>query len=238
MTGLLSGIALSDWRGWHDAKPFPHIVIDDVVKDAFTLEGLHRLNGELPASGWKKQANGKRGLSGIWDNPELPNGIEGLFQILCCGVFTETLSSKTGIEGLKPDWNLSGAGLHAISQGGSLDIHVDFNRHPETDLYRRLNLFLYLVPNWQPEDGGALELWQDKEGEGQKVLIEPRFNRLVCFESSERSWHGHPVPWNRPQPRLSLACYYYSATPHSDYKSDHSTVYRDRVVKPKKGRAA
>lgn len=114
-----------------------------------------------------------------------------------------------------------GGGMHLIPPGGKLDVHADFNRSPDTGMYRRLNLMCYLNRNWEDE-GGWLELWPPDEGE--PVRYEPRFNRTVVFECSDQSWHDHQVPAKRW--RLSVAGYYFSPDPPEGYSEDHSTIWR------------
>ena len=47
------------------------------------------------------------------------------------------------------------------SRGGKLNIHKDYSIHPRVDppKQRKLNLIVYLTEDWNPEWGGALELW-------------------------------------------------------------------------------
>lgn len=124
-----------------------------------------------------------------------------------------------------------GGGMHLIPPGGRLDIHTDFNRSPNTGLYRRLNLMCYLNRSWG-DPGGVLELWPDLDEDRREeaglppgvLRYEPEFNRTVIFESSDRSWHGHPIPAKRW--RLSVAAYYFSPDPPPGYSEDHSTVWR------------
>jgi Rps23 Pro-64 3,4-dihydroxylase Tpa1-like proline 4-hydroxylase len=110
--------------------------------------------------------------------------------------------------------HLLGAGLHQIARGGVLGIHADFNRHPDTGLWRRVNVFLYLNDGWSEEYGGHLELWYSNMSTyGQRIL--PTANRLVIFTSSRTSFHGHPDPLLCPEDstRKSIAMYYYSTQP-------------------------
>jgi Rps23 Pro-64 3,4-dihydroxylase Tpa1-like proline 4-hydroxylase len=43
--------------------------------------------------------------------------------------------------------------------GGHLNIHADFNRYTRYDMHRRVNVFIYMNPNWTESYGGHLELW-------------------------------------------------------------------------------
>lgn len=131
--------------------------------------------------------------------------------------FTPELSEMFGI----PDLIMEtvGGGLHLIPPGGHLDTHTDFNRSPNSQLYRRLNLMCYLNRDWH-DPGGRLEL---HDPTGESAVYEPEFNRTVIFESSERSWHGHPLTAKRW--RLSVAAYYFSSEPPEGYTEEHSTVW-------------
>ncbi len=101
--------------------------------------------------------------------------------------------------------------------------HVDFDRHPQTEWRRAVNLIIYLNHGWREEWGGLLEL-----GEHGKVTIAPEFGRTVIFECSDHSWHGHPTPIAGGHVRRSLACYYYSPD-DLPQGPGHSTVWRDET---------
>jgi hypothetical protein len=47
----------------------------------------------------------------------------------------------------------------------------------------------------------------------REARIEPVFNRMVVFSTTEHSYHGHPEPLACPEDRSrrSMALYYYSA---------------------------
>lgn len=51
-----------------------------------------------------------------------------------------------------------------------------------TTLDRRISCVYYLNENWQPEHGGELKLYSLDEK--THTMIEPRANRLVCFNSN------------------------------------------------------
>lgn len=204
------------------ASPFPHVVIDDLMGPG----RIAQINSEWPRDGWNVHQHGhsdKRGnphieAFGLWTR--------GLIQMLNCQAFVEELGRVSGIAGLSADHGLAGGGLHETFPGGFLDIHADFNIHPETRLYRRLNLLLYLNEEWQEEWGGQLELW-DREKVGCEVKVSPVAGRCVIFETSDSSFHGHPERLTCPpdRSRRSIALYYYSAEAPKDSRGDHSTLY-------------
>lgn len=202
-------------------KPFPHVVIDEACDPSLLQNAVdHWPDDENP--GWRQYQKGKRALS----QPELV--ADPLARLMYLGMNSQLilwLRAMTGIDDLSGDPSLHGGGLHEVETGGKLGMHVDFNRNG--DLYRRVNAILYLNEGWRDEWGGHLELWDQPKQPAHRLAIAPAFNRLVIFEASEQSWHGHPKALRCPEnvTRKSVAWYFYSATPHPSYKSDHSTVY-------------
>ena len=75
--------------------------------------------------------------------------------------------------------------MHQTLPGGKLAVHADFNRYEEYDMHRRVNVFIYLNPNWEESYGGHLELWsRDLKSCDQRVL--PTMGRFVAFSSTVR----------------------------------------------------
>jgi hypothetical protein len=150
--------------------------------------------------------------------------------------FLGLVSGITGIPDLLYDPHYFGGGTHDNRDGQGLDAHVDFNRHPVTHSHRRLNLIVYLNPDWQPEWGGVLELHSDPRSPDDRVVaVSPLFNRAVLFETTEHSWHGFSritlPPSHAGAARRSIALYFYSAErPAEELAGTHSTVYVDRAM--------
>lgn len=220
--GFLSQEAWAVNGAYAAQKPFPHVVIDDAIMDADRLtEALsHWPAKDDPA--WRQFQNKKRCAR---DVTQLHPTIAALLHEGNAPPFVRFLEAVTGIESLIPDPTFGGAGLHEVERGGSLGIHIDFNK--AGGLFRRVNVMLYINENWLPEWNGALELRADPRSEVGRVLIQPTWNRLVIFESSERSWHGHPKKLACPpdRTRRAIAFYYYTREPPPDFRKDHSTVY-------------
>ena len=108
-------------------------------------------------------------------------------------------------------------------------MHVDFNIHPITNQDRRINVLIYLNDNWEEEYNGQLDLWDTEMGYLKKSVL-PIINRVVIFNTTDNSWHGHPDPLACPETmsRKSLAFYYYTDPEPGQSRKGHSTIYKKR----------
>lgn len=196
-------------------EPFPHCIAESQWDDTLLTDVV----GEFPAPSdprWTRFGNEHELKLGSVPDMWGPRTRGLLDQI---AALAPQLTQVFGI----PDLSMEtvGGGMHLIPPGGKLDIHVDFTRSPDTGFYRRINCLVFLNRGWA-DPGGLLELWPD--GDGRPTVIAPEFNRTVIFETSDRSWHGHPEPASRY--RASVAAYFYSPHPPPGYSEDHSTVWR------------
>lgn len=149
------------------------------------------------------------------------------FDLMHRHAMVDFLQSVTGITPLIVDPMLMNGGLHECRDGGRFAIHRDFNRHRRTMLDNALVVITYLNADWQPDWGGALELWCDKR---QRVVrsIPPVMGCTVIMAHGPHSYHGHTVPVSTggAVPRRSLATYYYTRRiPLRDRLGYHSTVF-------------
>ncbi len=216
------------------AAPFPHIVIENFIKEDL----LKRVLLEFPDLSKFKDTvihkyNNSREikLAGKGMQVLSPAALE-LNTYLQSDLMMNWLKDLTSIEEpLISDPYLSGGGYHEIKTGGFLKVHADFNKHPKLNLDRRLNLLIYLNENWKDEWGGALQLF-DKNMEKAIQTIYPRFNTAVIFTTTSYTYHGHPdtltCPENRS--RKSLAYYYFSTgRPQNEISNkQHSTLFKER----------
>ncbi len=207
---------------WAEVKPFPHRVIDNLID----LQSVRAVNAEWPERGWGSHIHDYSNKRANEDWETFGPMTRNVLSLFKSAVYLDCFKALTGISDLSPDPYLFGEGLHESTTGGFLDIHVDFNVHPKTELYRRLNLLIFLNEGWQEEWGGCLELWDGATAKLSKRIV-PEAGRAIIFETSERSFHGHPVPVNTDRPRRSLALYYYSAEPASR-TGKHSTLYVEK----------
>jgi Rps23 Pro-64 3,4-dihydroxylase Tpa1-like proline 4-hydroxylase len=214
---------------WKKDSPFPYCIFDNLLEtqvaqeiyDGFP-ETIGRTGKDPYAAKRHKDVNRKLGTS----NPDIMTAIQKqFFEDIMDKPFLSFLERVTGISPLYPDENLSGGGLHEIYEGGFLNLHADFNFHPHNNKLRRLNMIVYLNPEWEEAWHGYLELWPEKM-DSDPVKIPPLFNKAAIFETTETSWHGHPDPIAPPPgtTRRSLAVYYYSDWPEGLVKRS-KTLY-------------
>lgn len=215
------------------AAPFPNIYFNDF----FDPDMLEKVLAEFPDLSTQhaiKYDNPKeKKLNGKGESPFGP-ATKSFMHFLNSQPFLEFIQALTGIkEVLIGDPYFIGGGLHEIKKGGLLKIHADFNRHPTTNLDRRVNVLVYLNKDWKEEYGGHFELWDTNMERCEKKIL-PLFNTLAIFSTTDFSYHGHPNPLNCPddRSRKSLALYYYSnGRPQEEVNSgleDHSTLFKER----------
>lgn len=211
---------------YQSGEPFHHICIDNFlplsVAEKVREEALAQRQIEAQHSSLQEHRKAAY-------NPDtLPLYTRAVFNALNSEGFLRFLEEMTGIPNLIPDPYYKGAGIHRTETGGFLGVHADFNHHKQMDLERRLNVLIYLNPDWKPEYGGAFEVWTE-DMKTQVAQFPPFMNRMCCFSTSSNSYHGNPEPVNHPEdkPRISIALYYYTAT-WDGSKVAHSTLFRPR----------
>ena len=130
------------------------------------------------------------------------------------------ISNITGIKELVPDPSLYAGGMSRMSKGDFLSPHID-NSHDQAKLrYRRLNLLYYVSPDWVSENGGNLELWDNKVTTPHEIVS--AFNRLVVMRTNDNSYHSvNKVKTNSP--RCCVSNYYFSKNSEKGYDYNHVT---------------
>lgn len=213
-------------KEYQSGEPFHHICIDDFLPP----EIAQKVREEALAMGEKSSEfeSPREHLKTSFKPDTMPLYSRAVFNALNSRAFLMFLEEMTGIPHLIPDPYYLGAGIHRTNNGGYLGIHADFNHHKHMYLERRLNVLVYLNPDWKPEYGGAFEVWTDDMSE-QVAQFPPKMNRMCCFSTSSTSMHGNPEPVNHPDgdPRISIALYYYTAT-WDESRIPHTTLFRPR----------
>jgi Rps23 Pro-64 3,4-dihydroxylase Tpa1-like proline 4-hydroxylase len=211
---------------YRTAKPFPHTVLDDFlpqhVIDACIAEFPN------PSDDWLFHTDaGNSNKFANNDEMKMGPAVRQVVNQFNSGPMIVFLEELTGITGLVPDPHLWGGGMHVLGPGGFLRVHADFNIHSHIELDRRINLLLYLNPDWREEWGGNLELWDADMNSCERTVV-PIANRCVIFNTTDASLHGNPEPVNCPEgmARRSLAFYYYTAgRPPEERSARHTTIY-------------
>jgi len=222
--------ARHDWvrlaAAYQQAKPFPHVVIDDFLERRLALETARALR-RIKEPFWQNEDHDDQVFKFWCDNPEaVPQPGRDLLYWFNSGTMLAIAEKLTNIRGLLPDLDYHGGGVHRTKPGGRLSVHCDYNVHPVTQLHRRVNALYFLNETWRPEWGGQLELWSaDMKQCVQK--IEPVLNRLVLFTITDTAFHGVPAPVDAPVDRYSLALYYFTADrPESEKSDPHMALWQ------------
>lgn len=216
---------------FRSANPFSHVLIPGFFDETFCQRLLNDFPGfeKRHALNEMGEVGGKAVRMDVRDISPAYRQLDGFIQT---PEFLELVSRITGIPDLLYDPDYIGGGTHENVDGQGLDVHVDFNYHPRTRWHRRLNLIVYLNPEWAPDWGGQLELhanpWSDRDSE--MVAVEPIFNCCAIFETTETSWHGFPtirLPADRSVlSRKSFAIYLYTRDrPPEQTSPPHATIY-------------
>jgi Rps23 Pro-64 3,4-dihydroxylase Tpa1-like proline 4-hydroxylase len=131
--------------------------------------------------------------------------------------------------GLTADPSLYAGGISAMIRGHFLNPHIDNSHEMTRTKYRRINVLFYVTPNWNPDGGGNLELWDPAVK--HPTEIPSLFNRLVIMETNRRSWHSvNPV--RQPSTRCCVSNYYFSSESSEDHDYFHVTSFSARPEQP------
>lgn len=215
---------------YQKASPFPHIVMDGFLPEAF----IQSILDAFPAAPLQTDKVFDINYGGHHKRQVQPEScppyLREVFHFFNSAPMLQFLEGLTGITGLIADPYFEGGGLHETSAGGKLGIHADFRINPKLHLQRRMNLLIYLNPEWDDSWAGQLELW-DRKMTACQAKVSPIWNRCVVFNTDADSYHGHPDPLTTPEhvKRRSIALYYYTAS-ESIYKEvpNRSTMYQAR----------
>ena len=218
-------------QAFRSAQPFRHAAIDNFLERSL----CERLLADFPGFEARHALNemGQVGGKAVrMDVRDISDAYRELDRYLQTPEFLDYVSAITGIPDLLYDPDYIGGGTHENRQGQGLDPHVDFNFHPRTHWHRRLNLIVYLNPEWDDAWGGALQLHSDPwdPATNRTTSISPLFNKAVVFETTETSWHGFTqirLPPERAElSRKSFAIYLYTVDrPTEQTAASHATVY-------------
>ena len=203
-------------KTYRDNAPIPHIQITKFLDPAVAQAAA----GEFPSPDktfWIHYKHYNENKVGLTKKEIFPPVLRAIAEQLNSPQFMSWLSELTGIRGLVADPSLHGGGLHQCGRGGFLNLHTDFSTHYyNRDWRRRVNLIVYLNPDWKADWGGALEFWDRKLG-ACVAEYSPLLNHAVIFNTDNNALHGFPDPLRCPENvcRKSIAFYYYTPEENS-----------------------
>lgn len=204
---------------YRQAKPFPHIVIDNFLP----AKALEQVLDELSVTDFGQrqclseiavskitQPGVRQDQNNLTFPPQTGSTTDWLLDQFNSALFINFLEQLTRVEGLLPNSHVESIGLPALEQSSPFKIQVNCDRYVKS-LDRKLTFLIYLNKDWKEEYGGHLELWNAEMTHCEKKIL-PIFNRCVIFSTTNFSYYGHPEPLNCPdhETRKLLALYYYS----------------------------
>lgn len=194
MTALDGSPVAPDWAEqarslqsrFREAKPFPHLILDRFL----VPESADALLAEFPGVDAMP-----RSRDYVFGNKHELSSVEtagaasaALHRGLLSEAFQGFLREATGYD-VFVDPTFFGGGFYQGGDGSFLDMHVDFNVHPEhPDWLRTLNVLLYLNTGWHEEFGGQLLVKASVDE--APVEIAPLFNRCVIMLTYDHTYHG------------------------------------------------
>jgi hypothetical protein len=215
---------------FEQAQPFEHVIIDGFC-DAKSLGDVLVGMPDANENGVNKSRDfifaKNKFEKALFD--EIHPNLKKLKQELLSERFEEFLGKLTG-QKIFVDPTFHGGGLHQGGQGSFLNMHVDFNYHPNNPKwFRNINILIYLNKNWKKEHGGELKLSDGRKTEGETLFISPIFNRAVIMFTRDYTVHGYePINFPEGEYRRSIAAYGYT-------KEENEGTVRTTVWYPENG---
>jgi Rps23 Pro-64 3,4-dihydroxylase Tpa1-like proline 4-hydroxylase len=218
-------------RQFAAAQPFRHVVIEQFLDPSFCQELIAQFP-PFTAGDARNEQGEQAGKSVIAQITHIGGAFDKFDRLMRDREFLSAIGRITGISQLLYDEDYVGGGTHENLGGQELDPHVDFNFHPRLGWHRRLNLIVFLNPQWDQAWGGCLELLREPSDDSDARVVVPLANRAVIFETTESSWHGFRIiraPLGIS--RKSLAVYFYSKDrPAQEIAPSHATHYYQRPL--------
>lgn len=200
-----------------------HFVIDDLlpdeifsaIYDAFPKDG----NGFFSLDSFREK---KRTSVNLNEYDPILGNITYAFQD---PKIVELISEICGFTDIEPDPMLYAGGLSMMFKDNFLNPHLDNSHDGKRDRYRRLNLLYYVSPDWELNNGGNFELWDDSRTKVKTVIA--KTNRFVVMETNKHSWHSvSKVQVERP--RCCVSNYYFSKISPDTTNYFHVTSFTGR----------
>jgi Rps23 Pro-64 3,4-dihydroxylase Tpa1-like proline 4-hydroxylase len=214
---------------YQNAKPYPHLVLDNVFS-ATALEGILAEMPDWNSETMVQQKEDYLTKASLRSAVDMGDRTFDFVSAIHAAPFLYLISQITGVDALLPDPYMTGAGLTIVPEGGRFDIHADRNTDHYCGLKRRLVMLIYLNKDWSPALGGQLELWDSAATACQKAVT-PEFNRVVLFQVEDTNLHAvRPVSKGSGRVRRSLTVYYHTVDSQVVL---HNSIYAPRYLQKK-----
>jgi hypothetical protein len=205
----LSEPAISDLiSSYQAAAPFPHVVLDDFVRVA-----PEEMEAAFPGPEWEhwvdRSSDFQPAKSSCRKLELMPPLLRAMVHELGEPRFLRALVAMSGFKNLLPDPYLHGGGLQRWGKGGEQIPHTDFPFHPTIPLCRRVNVLVYLNPDWKEGDGGEISFFAVGE-ERPTVSISPKYGTCVIFNTDPWSVHSVEPLSDSSADRRTIGLYYYT----------------------------
>jgi Rps23 Pro-64 3,4-dihydroxylase Tpa1-like proline 4-hydroxylase len=211
---------------WRSAMPVRHFIVDDLLP-ASDVEELSAAMPDPEILVLKKSARERKRVGVSVDDYDPAVGAH-LFALQHQRV-VDAVAAITGLTGTTPDPTLYASGISVMAKGDFLNPHLDNSHDGDQKSYRVLNLLYYVTPAWTLENGGNLEIWDERIR--KPVTIHSRFNRLVVMETGPRSWHSVSRVLV-DAPRQCVSNYYFSIESPVGKPYRNVTSFRGRPDDP------
>ena len=224
-TGAIESLA----REFSSARPFPHVVIPNVI--ATEPKDVLPFFPPLNDAEWLRHSDRYQAQKMTFSNLDaMPEPFASMLGELSAPSFLALLEQVTGIAGLMPDPYLNGAGLHCSGPGGVMAPHTDTHLNQRLGLFKRVNVLVYLNPGWEESYGGCLELFDHDDVTAPVLTIVPRWGTCVVFRTDARSVHGFPKAIvGTDHIRRTLVAYYYTSQETLAFSGDLMTHWREHA---------
>jgi Rps23 Pro-64 3,4-dihydroxylase Tpa1-like proline 4-hydroxylase len=195
-------------KSFDQAVPYRHLVMDNFLSEEVATKMFEEFPTVETLNVKRKSLNEDKSEDyhfERWDKV-----FTDVREVIKSDEWCKIMSEITGVEGLMTTTDSLGSGLHQGKNGSYVDVHIDVNMNPKANLWRRINLLIYLNKNWEPHYGGDLEVW-DKDMTKCYDKISPAFNRAVIFYTDDNSPHGYSkIDVPEGESRKSFYTYYYT----------------------------
>ena len=201
-------------KQYKNSKPFPYLICKNFLNNNFAKKILNEFPNYSKKNFWHEYNNFIEVKKTCNDWNKFGKNTYRLFSLLNSPKFILSISKYLKIKNLFPDSGLNGGGLHIHKNGGKLNFHLDYSMHPKINFQRKINLLIYITPNWKKSYGGELGFWSHDPKKFAPHRLEkkivPNFNTAVFFDTTKNSWHGlvNPIKTKKGIFRKSLAVYY------------------------------